>query len=43
MTFNSVGINPNPEIMATERGKFYATNIEQFYTDTKTNEDDLPF
>ena len=38
-----VGITPDPERMATERGKFYATNIEQFYADTKTNEEDLPF
>ena len=38
-----VGITSDSEIMATERGKFYATNIEQFYADTKTNEEDLPF
>ena len=38
-----VGVTPDPERMATERGKFYAANIEQFYADTKTNDEDLPF
>ena len=38
-----VGITPDPERMATERGKFYAANIEQFYADTNKNEKDSIF
>lgn len=38
-----VGITPDPERMATERGKFYAANIEQFYADTNRNEKDSIF
>ena len=34
-----VGITPDPEKMATERGKFYAANMEQFYAATGTNEE----
>ena len=34
-----VGITPDPEKMATERGKYYAANMEQFYADTGTNEE----
>ena len=38
-----VGITPDPEKMATGRGKFYAANMEQFYVATGTNEDDYYF
>ena len=38
-----VGITPDPERMATERGKFYAANIELFYADTNRNEKDSIF
>ena len=38
-----VGVTPDPERMATERGKHYAANIKQFYADTKIKDDDLPF
>ena len=38
-----VGITPDPERMATERGKFYAANLEQFYADTGTREGDYFF
>ena len=34
-----VGIIPDPDKMATERGKFYAANMKQFYADTGTNEE----
>ena len=34
-----VDITPDPERMATERGKYYAANMEQFYAATGTNED----
>jgi len=34
-----VGIIPDPEKMATERGKFYAANMEQFYAATGTGEE----
>ena len=34
-----VGIIPDPEKMATERGKFYAANMEQFYADTGMKEE----
>ena len=32
-----VGITPDPDRMATERGRYYAANIEQFYAATGTN------
>ena len=38
-----VGITPDPERMATERGKFYAANMEQFYVDTKRSNNDCLF
>ena len=38
-----VGITPDPEKMATERGKYYAANMEQFYADTGTGEVEFPF
>ena len=38
-----VGIIPDPEKMATERGKFYAANMKQFYADTGMKEDDYYF
>ena len=38
-----VGITPDTEKMATERGRYYAANLEQFYADTKINDEDLPF
>ena len=38
-----VGITPDPERMATERGKFYAANLEQFFTDTGRRYRDYPF
>ena len=34
-----VGITPDPEKMATERGKFYAANMKQFYADTGMKEE----
>ena len=34
-----VGITPDPKKMATERGKYYAANMEQFYADTGTGEE----
>ena len=34
-----VGIIPDPDRMATERGRQYAANMEQFYAATGTNED----
>ena len=34
-----VGIIPDSKRMATERGAFYAANMEQFYADTGTNEE----
>ena len=34
-----VGIIPDPKKMATERGAFYATNLQQFYVDTGTREE----
>ena len=38
-----VGIIPDPERMATERGAFYAANLEQFFTDTGRRYRDYPF
>ena len=38
-----VGITPDPERMATERGKFYAANLEQFYADAKRSNNDCLF
>ena len=38
-----VGITPDPERMATERGAFYAANLEQFFTDTGRRYRDYPF
>ena len=38
-----VGIIPDPKKMATERGKYYAANMEQFYADTGTGERDYFF
>ena len=38
-----VGIIPDPKKMATERGAFYAANMEQFYEETKINDEDLTF
>ena len=38
-----VGIIPDPEKMATERGKLYAANMKQFYADTGTRERDYFF
>ena len=34
-----VGITPDPDRMATERGRYYAANLGQFYADTGTNEE----
>ena len=38
-----VGIMPDPERMATERGKFYATNLKQLYADAGRKADDSCF
>ena len=38
-----VGIMPDPERMATERGKFYATNLKQLYSDAGRKADDSCF
>ena len=38
-----VGITPDPERMATERGKYYAANLSQFYADIGMKEDDYYF
>lgn len=38
-----VGIIPDPKKMATEHGKFYAANMEQFYADIGMKEDDYYF
>jgi uncharacterized protein len=38
-----VDIIPDPKKMATERGKYYAANLSQFYADTGMKEDDYYF
>ncbi len=43
LDFMRVGIIPDPKKMATERGAFYAANMEQFYADTGMKEDDYYF
>ena len=38
-----VGITPDPERMATERGAFYAANLEQFHADANRSNRDYFF